>query len=306
MNAGEFWQEVSAFRAFNRSKDLSPKTIKLYDHALRQFHEWLIEAYGEDAEITARRVRGFMTHRLEGGNAPRTVKSYVGALRTFFGFLVMDGIISEEENAMHLVKNPKLPQKQIRPLGGDEIHRLLDSFDKHSPAQYRDYVICCLILDTGLRIGEVARLTMEDIDFERSCLAVNGKGRKRRKVFMGRRMKSMLLDYLDECRPVIANGHRTLFPPTNHSTHARLQIEHLSGIIREKMDEAGIPRCRSSGHRLRHTFATNFIKAGGNVVALKRLLGHSSLTMTMKYVMLADDDLAEAYRKASPLDRMAI
>ena len=83
-------------------------------------------------------------------------------------------------------------------------------------------------------------------------------------------------------------------------------VNYLSEIMRKKMDEAGIPRANSSAHRLRHTFAVNFLRGGGGAFHLQRLLGHSTLTMTKRYVMLADEDLAEAHRKASPMDRMIL
>jgi len=72
------------------------------------------------------------------------------------------------------------------------------------------------------------------------------------------------------------------------------------------MDEVGIARNNSSAHRLRHTFGYNFAKAGGSVLVLQRLLGHSKLEMTRRYVYLGEEDLQEAYRKASPVDRMAL
>jgi len=104
----------------------------------------------------------------------------------------------------------------------------------------------------------------------------------------------------------LLNGQPTLFPPTKGAKGSQLHINYLSALIRVKMDEAGIDRMRSSGHRLRHPFATNFVRAGGNVIALQRLLGHSSLAMTRRYITLVESDLAEAARKASPVDRMAL
>jgi len=299
-------RHLDAFHAYNLARNLSPRTLITYGDGLRRFYRWFTQAHGEEAEITARRIREFVAHRLASGKSHLTARAELTALRALFTFLVLDEVIARDENPMRLVPNPRGPMRDILPLTGEQVHRLLDSFDLDKPSQQRDQVICLLILDTGLRVSEVVRLSTADIDFDRSSIAVDGKGRKHRTVYIGQKMERMLRTYIENCRPGIANGHGTLFPPTTRSTYATMRPHYLSEIIRNKMDEARIPRCNSSGHRLRHTFGTNFIRGGGNVFALQRLLGHSKLDMTRRYVMLAEEDLAEAHRKASPVDRMIL
>lgn len=306
MNAAEFWREQAAFQAYNKSRDLSSRTIESYKQELRQFHRWLVETHGEDAEITARYIREYMASRFARGNSPGTVRGSITALRAFYGFLIKDEVITESRNPMRLVDSPRASLPEIRPLTMEEILRLLDTLDKNKLLSYRNYVICLLILDTGLRIGEVTRLKVEDISLDKCSIKVNGKGRKKRMAYMGEKMTMVLKDYIDNCRRWFADGHDTLFPPAKWSPNATMRPHTLSEIIRNKMDEAGIPRCNSSGHRLRHTFAVNFVKGGGSAFALQRLLGHSKLEMTERYVLLAQDDLREAHRKASPVDRMVL
>ena len=304
VKAQEFRRHLEAFRAYVRSRDLSPKTAQTYDEALRRFQGWLAGAHGEEADITARCVREFAAHRLAEGKKPLTVRAELTALRALFSFLVFDETIADDENPMKRVANPRASLPEIVPLTGEETHRLLDSFDHDLPVEWRNYVMCLLILDTGLRVSEVASLRLDDLNDSR--IKVQGKGGKSRTVFMGRKMGKVLGNYIERCRPEICNGHGTLFPPTTRSTYPTMRPHYVSEMIRKKMDEVGIPRMNSSGHRLRHTFAANFVTAGGNVFALQRLLGHSKLDMTRRYVYLVDDDLAEAHRKASPVDRMAI
>lgn len=304
MTTAEFQEHIKAFRTFNQSKNLQRRTIKLYDDGLRQFHAWLVENHGGEAEITSRRIREFVAHRRARGNRETTVRTQVYVLRAFFSFLVLDEAVAPSENPMLRVKNPKAAAVEIRPLSIEEISGFLGRFDKGHPTSYRDYVACVLILDTGLRIGEVARLDVEDI--EDSKINVRGKGGKLRRVYMGQKMGQLLQDYLERCRPWFANGHKALFPLAKYPESGRLRPGYFSALIRRRLDAAGVPRMNSSGHRLRHTFAYNFLKGGGNVFALQKLLGHSSLEMTKRYVMLADSDLQEAHRKASPVDRMEL
>lgn len=306
VKAQEFRRHLGAFHAYNLSRNLSPRTLITYRDGLGRFYRWFVRQHGKEAEITARRIREFVAHRLASGKSHLTARAELTALRALFTFLVLDEVIAPDDNPMRLVPNPRGPTREIYPLTGEQVHALLDSFDLDKPVQRRDQVICLLILDTGLRVGEVARLAMSDLDFNRSSIAVDGKGRKARTVYMGRKMGEILTDYIKECRPGICNGHDTLFPPTTRSTYATMRPHYLSEIIRNKMDEAGIPRANSSAHRLRHTFGYNFAKAGGSMFALQRLLGHSKLDMTRRYVMLAEEDIQEAHRKASPLDRMAL
>lgn len=306
MTAARFWREQTAFEAYNRSRNLSSSTIKSYGQELRQFHRWFIERHGSAAKVTARRIREYMAARFARGNKPGSVRASITALRSFYRFLMKDKAIVADQNPMPLVESPRMSTPEIRPLSTEEIRRLLDSFDKDRLLGYRNFVICLLILDTGLRIGEVTRLGLGDVSLDKGSIKVKGKGNKKRTVFVGEKMSAILEDYIYNCRRWFANEHDTLFPPAKWSPNAEMRPHTLSEIIRKKMDQAGIPRCNSSGHRLRHTFAANFVRAGGNLFALKRLLGHTRLEMTMRYVLLIQEDLAEAHRKASPVDRMSL
>jgi len=311
MTAREFWQQVESFHVYNRSRNLSPDTITTYTSNLEMFRRWLRSSYGdESAPITTRRIREYMADKLTLGCKPNTVRCYLITLQAFFSFLEMDGAITEEENPTRKVKPPRVPQEQIVPLTIEQIKALLGSFDKRSFTGYRDYVACLLMLDSGLRISEVIRLDIEDVDLERSRLKANGKGAKFRFVYIGERTKARLEKYITlrewhtACTWPEEEVSALFVRSLRRSPGARMGRRYLGQRIMERMDAAGIPRMNSSAHRLRHTFAVNFLRNGGGALHLQRLLGHSTLEMTRKYILLADGDLAEAHKKASPLDRL--
>jgi len=305
VKAQEFRRHLAAFQDYNRSRDLSPSTIQTYNDGLKRFLRWFLDLHGGKAEITPRRIREFAAHRLAEGKKRLTVRTELTALRAFYSFLMFDETLPGDENPMRLVANPKGPLPEIVPLSREQTHRLLDSFDREVPVEWRNYVMCLLILDTGLRVSEIARLRVEDLGDD--CrIRIQGKGGKPRIVFMGRKMGKVLGEYIERCRPEICNGHGTLFPPTTRSTYPTMRPHYVSEMIRKKMDEAGIPRMNSSAHRLRHTFGYNFARAGGSLFVLQRLLGHSKLDMTRRYVNLLEDDLYTEARRVSPVDRMAI
>lgn len=290
---------IKDFETYNRMKNLSEYTVGWYSRKLRDFAAWL----GGDDPLQTKpsTIRAYIGTKIEKGLKPATVKGYFAALSVFYSFLVNDEVIDELVNPMRKLRPPKVPDNQIEPLNTRQVGDLIRAFNLKRRTGYRNYTICLLILDTGLRIGEVAGLEVGDVDFDRRRLKVLGKGCKRRWVYIGERMTEILTEYLHCCRPHLANGNNTLFPT---QTGARFHPENASKIIMRKMDKIGIPRANSSAHRLRHTFAVNFLRGGGSAFHLQRLLGHSTLDMTKKYVMLADDDLAEAHRKASPVDKL--
>lgn len=305
MKARQFQEHTEAFRAFNRSKGLSPRTVQIYEAGLRQFLGWFIGEFGEQGEVTAQRLRQFIAARLEKGNKPSTVRTYRDGLQAFYSYLVLDELIPELENPMRRVPKVRFRAPQIEPLSPQQVTQFLATFDKSKLREYRDFTICVLVLDTGLRAGEVLSLKVEDIDFDRLKIRVMGKGAKSRAVFFGETTSRLLKDYLEHCRPWFANGLATLFPPKSpHAKNPTLPVSQLSAMVKAKMDAIGVKPMHSSTHRLRHTFATQFLRGGGNVFALQKLLGHATLEMTKRYCTLADEDLAEQHRKASPVDAM--
>jgi len=299
---------IANFQAYNRSRNLSARTIEKYGSHLDIFHSWLATLYPPDAAITLQIIRQFVVSRLDKGDRPATVRSFTQVLKTFFNFLVAEGVIAEQDNPVRLLKNPKVPMPQIAPLTADETVKLLSSFDKGKPNEYRDFVACLLILDTGLRVGEVSRLKLSDLDLDKCRIRVTGKGGKFRFAYFGQRMNAVLHEYLNNTRQHLpsrwkGNNSAPLFPVlSNNRLGEAIRRRHLTEVVRQKMDQVGISRCNSSAHRLRHTFATNFLRNQGGLLQLQKLLGHSSLTMTKRYIMFNEDDLAEAHRKASPLD----
>lgn len=305
MKATELWGHIEGFEHFNISKNLSPKTLLFYDRGLGAFRKWF-QATHADAEVDAAIIREYLAYRLKWGNSPRTVKSYAQTLRTFFSYLVQDEIIAEQDNPMRRVKSPRVSRPDIEPLTQDQIQAFLGTFKLTRLAEYRDYVACSLVLDTGLRTTELLTLFLDDVDFEHRAIQVNGKGSKIRTVFFGEKTRALLQDYISRCRCWLRNSTR-LFPPRwSGSSRTYLGAEQFSSTVRRHLDEIGVKRANSSSHRLRHTFATQYLLNGGNLFALQTILGHTKLEMTRRYVKLSASDLAQDYQRASPLDAMEL
>jgi len=306
-------EHIESFQQSNETADLSPHTIEKYRSHLTAFCSWLNTQHIHSLDqITPKVLRQFMLHRKEKGDRPATRRSFTQVLKTFFTFLVDEEIIKENHNPARRLKNPKVPTSPPKWLSDQEVADLLDSFDKDKPHEYRDYVVCLLMLDTGLRAGEVSQIKVSDLDLANSKISVIGNGDRFRFAYFGADMGRVLQDYLDAWHRHLplrykAQGSAPLFPVTsNNSRGQAVKRRHITAVVRKKMDQVGIPRCYSSSHRLRHTFGRNLARNGANAFQLKGLLGHATLSMTMRYVRLSEDDLAEAHRKASPVDRLSL
>jgi len=188
----------------------------------------------------------------------------------------------------------------IQPLGGQQMQALLDAASRGRNPE-RDRAILTCLVDTGLRVSELCSLTMGDIDESKGEMSVVGKGRKRRTIYMQGTARRFLWRYL-ALRDDGADGD----PVFLNQGGGALEPKGVAAMLERVGIAAGIEGVRCSPHTLRHTFAVSFLRNGGNVLELQRLLGHESLEMTKRYVLLAEMDLSRAHRQASPADRMKL
>lgn len=259
-------------------------------------------------------LRGFFSYLMSGhtgmggrwGNPhmtrpvrPRTVETYHGHLRTFFAWVVGQG--SLDQSPMARISAPICRADQIQPFTPAQVEAVL-SAARTTQQPRRDEAIIMLLLDTGIRASELCGLTHGDLDLTERRITVLGKGNKKRSVYFGQRATKLLWTHLGGKE---IEGEVPLFPSEStagkggHLSRYGLRdmIERLKGI-------SGVTGVRCSAHTFRHTFAVSFLRAGGQVYALKEILGHTDIKQTLKYVALADADL-KGQRRFSPGDQLA-
>ena len=188
-------------------------------------------------------------------------------------------------------------RKDVIPFTHQEIDWILKSIDKNivgrlRHTRVRDRAIVLVLLDTGIRLGEAARLLFDDVDFAKLSIQIRHHARgiksRKRTVFVGKAASRAL--WLHVIKNEI-NGGDSLFGISDRSIQSMLKhIERRSGVD------------NIHPHRFRHTFAIQFLRNGGNVYTLQQLLGHASLDMVKNYLRLAETDLAQAHRRSSPAD----
>jgi site-specific recombinase XerD len=265
-------------------------TLNIYSHVTGLFLEYL----GEDPEITPSRIRGFLLWLSEvRGQNPTTVNINCRALRTFIRWLAREYYLPDDP--MRDITTPKVPSKFPNVLSDDELKRML-LVAKRDP---RDYGVLLLLLDTGVRAAELCGLSLDDLCLATRTARVMGKGGKERTIFFSVVTARALAKWLS-VRPEVPYDD-PLF--TSAKRKERLTPHGLLEVVQRLARQAGIEK-RVGCHTVRHSFATVYIRNGGDAHTLQHLLGHSTLTMAMRYVDLVGRDLAEAHNRYSPVMRL--
>jgi site-specific recombinase XerD len=274
-------------------------TIGLYMGTLQEF----VSVVGDKAiaDITRADVRQYLTHRRKQHNpktdqplSPYTINREFRALRVFFRWCKAEGYLSEAPTQG--MRAPSLPKGLPKALTPDQIERLIKAA-RVGPYGQRNELITRFLLDTGLRLSELTSLNVSDVDLDQGTAMIReGKGSKTRIVPLGAKLRLRLYRYLrDDYQPV--PGEQALIL---NRFGERLQPRGVQAQVIRIGKVAGV---HVTPHTLRHTFATEYLRAGGDLETLRRILGHSTLAITQIYLHLLDDDLITAHKSFSPGDR---
>lgn len=233
--------------------------------------------------------------------APATALAYFRVLRALFRFLADEESI--DSFLMEKLRPPKVSRDQVQPFSPEQVKALLAAA-RAGVHPRRDEAVVWFLLDTGCRVSEACALRLADVDMpERRC-RVRGKGRKERTLPFGRNTSRALWAYMTE-EGQDPEPARALFLSDRGTRPGEgLTRNGLLQLIRRIGKTAGVQGARCSPHTFRHTFAVEFLRAGGNVFSLKELLGHTSLVMVNRYVALAQADIESQHRQFSPGDRI--
>lgn len=214
------------------------------------------------------------------------------AVRSFFRWSTDE--FKLDRNPALAIKHPEYTTKAIVPFSEAEIKRLL----KACARSYRNQALLMLLLDTGLRVGEACRLLVRDVDLETGEVNViafgSGRKTKSRTVYLGKGTRRAVWRYLAERN----DDSPSLLLSKQFQPMTRNAVRVLLAKLGQR---ANVQGCHP--HRFRHTFAIQYLRNGGDMFTLQRLLGHSSLEMVRHYLALARSDDATAHKSASPVDR---
>jgi site-specific recombinase XerD len=297
--SGEFSSLVDSWRRDLRARNLAPKTIKTYGESADQFAAWLDEqGVAGPAAVARDHIRDFMTYLLET-KSPATASVRFRALQQLFNWLVDEGEL--DASPMERMKPPTVPEQTTPVLSTDDARSLLKSCASRAFVDVRDTAIIRLFLDTGMRLDELSRLRVEDVDLDQNVAYVMGKGRRPRACPFGNKTSQALDRYLRQRN----RQKRSELPALWLGVNGRpgMTDNGVGQMIRKRGRAVGIDDLHP--HMFRHTFAHEWRLAGGDDDSLMRLVGWKSRQMLHRYGASAADARArEAHQRLMLGDRI--
>ena len=276
-------------------RNVSPLTLTNYRHALESFRKTVAQPAWKD--LRADHFRRYLFEQMKAGLAKPTVRLHFAALRTFYRFLVERRGL--KDNPLKQVQLPKLDRGLPVVLSRKQIDALLAApmaMEKSDRAPVwmprRDAAILELFYSSGLRLAELASLTVRDVDIFNETVRVMGKGRKERIVPVG----ALALEALQKYRQAACVDVGPLFI---NKSRKRISTRSVWLSMRRYLAFAEIPMTVSP-HKLRHSFATHLLDAGADLRSVQSLLGHASLSTTQIYTHVTTERLKKAYDDAHP------
>ncbi|WP_050436008.1 site-specific tyrosine recombinase [Chondromyces crocatus] len=275
---------------------LAPLTLDAYGHDLARF---IAHAEAHDVttaeKLDATLVGTYLVAAGKEGLGARSAARHLSAVRGLTRFLVRERVLDADPCA--LVERPKVGRRLPRVLGVDDILLLLEAPDAVSFRGLRDRAMLQVMYATGMRVTEVVRLKLGDVDRRKGLVMAHGKGDKRRLVPLGEPALAALDSYLAEraAHPRAASTSALFLSPRGGPLTRQAIWKLLTGYARA----VGIDK-PSSPHKLRHSFATHLLEGGADIRTVQTLLGHADVSTTEVYTHLADDHVRAAYRRAHP------
>ena len=290
--------QMSAFLNFCRiEKGLAANSIQAYSTDLSTFYRFL-ESSGDDSAAGAStdRLRAWIDHLYQTGLSPRSIARRLTTLRNFFGFLLREGVISQDPTEQ--LRSPRQWQTIPKFLNLEEIEKILRGIDLSRPTGLRDRAMLELLFATGVRVSELCRVGTGELDANLGVLRVTGKGNKQRLVPVGKQALQAIDSYLRDGRPSILKGRasRRLFVTARGGAMTRQAFWKLLAIHGKR---AGIFRGLTP-HVLRHSFATHLLEGGADLRSVQVMLGHADISTTQIYTHVMRSRLRDTVQRHHP------
>jgi len=275
----------------------SPLTLEAYRRDVARLVDYVrVKGATSPIDITSRVLRDFVYHLKDLGLAPSSIRRNISAVRTYFRFLLSDGVVTRDPSER--LETPRRWRTLPDVLTVPEISRLLAAPTLDDPLAFRDRAMLEIAYGAGLRVSEWISIGVRDVLFEEKLVRVFGKGSKERLVPIGRSAIGAVATYVRELRPRLEKGagKGVLFLNARGEPLSRMGAWK---ILRRYVERAGIEKSVSP-HTLRHSFATHLLEGGADLRAVQEMLGHADISTTQIYTHVDREYLRQVHKQYHP------
>lgn len=278
-------------------RGLAARSVSAYRRDLTRFMTYLEDrGVTHPAGVDGVVMRDYTFHLKDAGLAATSIRRAQSALRTYYGFLLAEGLVDEDPTER--LESPRVWRRLPDVLSREAVTRLVEAPAEGHKLYWRDRTILELLYATGMRVSELVELPLRALDLDERVVLVFGKGSKERLVPFGGPAARAAARYLRDVRPPLDRGRgdgRVLL----NARGRPLSRQSVWTLVRDSARRAGI-ETRVSPHTLRHSFATHLLEGGADLVAVQELLGHADISTTQIYTHVDREYLRETHRKHHP------
>lgn len=278
-------------------RNYSNRTVEAYSDDLKYFEDFVTRETGSFDPLSPdlNIVRGWMAEMGQKRQAVSSIKRRICCLRSFYRYLRRQGLITS--NPLTLLPSPKVPKALPVWISEDQMDYLIDDIDYGQDFEgVRDHLLIDMLYSTGMRRSEAAGLKDRDVDVESHQLKVKGKGNKERLIPIGPELESLISQYRERRDAEVGFAPEYFLTDIDGDPLTPQKVTDLAHKYLQNLPHLS----RKGAHVLRHSFATNMLAEGADLMAVKELLGHASLQSTEVYTHLTPKDIIDNYKQAHP------
>jgi site-specific recombinase XerD len=284
-------------------RHLAASTVIAYGRDIRQLARFLSRGGRSLATARLNDLRRFLAQLTTLGYARASVARRVGAVHTFYRWAAAAGTVKTDPSA--LLGRPKVASRLPTVLRVPEAAALVEAPDAEGPDErdravaLRDRAVLELLYGSGLRVSEVAGLSVESVDLERGRVLVLGKGSKERELPLSDPSRDAVRDWIRHGRPCLMTSEAPTGALFVNLRNTQLGVRDIRRLV-GRYGDATLTGRRVTPHTLRHSFATHLLEGGADIRAVQELLGHASVATTQRYTHVTRSRLFDAYRRSHP------
>ena len=283
-----------------KQKKYSLNTAKNYEIDILEFESYINKKETNYLDVDYEFIKGYLMQLYNRKLSRNSVARKLSSLRSFYKYLFNNELI--KTNPFKYVKTPKKEKRLPKYLGIEDLEIIFNTPDINTPLGQRDKTILEVLYATGIRVGELVNIKINDIDFYRKEIKILGKGNKERIDPFGDYCLEVMNNFIEDGRKKILEKHHTdcEYLIINEKGN-KITTRGVEKIIDNIIKKASLKK-HVSPHMLRHSFATHLLNEGCDILTVQELLGHESLESTQVYTHVSNERLRSVYLKCHPLN----